>query len=198
MEELLNYSLTRTVAPASEPLTTAEAKTHLNIAASDTSHDSYVAALIQKAREQVEHDSGMALITQTWTHVSDDFEDYGDGIQLTRRPIQSITSIVYKDNAGTATTLPTSVYALDAARQRILLKYNQLWPTVRGDWDAVTITYVAGFGDNASSVPMLAKQCMLLLIGYDFENRDMLANETIYNRKAYEDLVIRLARSSYP
>ena len=62
----------------------------------------------------------------------------------------------------------------------------------------MTITYVAGFGDNASSVPMLAKQCMLLLIGYDFENRDMLANETIYNRKAYDDLVIRLARSSYP
>jgi uncharacterized phiE125 gp8 family phage protein len=193
----IKYSLTRTVGPASEPLTTAEAKTHLNIAASDTSNDDYVASLIQQAREQVEHDTQLCLIDQTWTRVADRFDDDGRGIRLTHNA-RSITSIAYKDPNGTTQTLATTVYALDAANKRIVLKYDQLWPSVRGDWDSVTVTYVAGYGSSSSSVPMLAKQCMLLLIGHWFENRDMLTNEVIYNRKAYDDLVIRLARSSYP
>lgn len=199
MNQILDYSLTRTVAPTTEPLTTAEAKLHLNIPASDTSHDDYVDDLILQAREQVEHDTARCFLNQTWTQVSSCFDDYdGSGIKLARRPVVSVSSITYVDNAGATQTLATSVYAVDIPRQRIVLKYDQSWPSVRGDYDSVTITFVAGYGSTAIHTPQLAKQCMLLLIGHWFENRDMLANEVIYNRRAYDDLVMRLMRSSYP
>ena len=200
MEELLEYSLARTIGPAAEPLTTADAKTHCNIAASDTNHDAYLSQLITQAREQVEIDTGLCLINQTWTMTMDCFESGEDDccIYIPKRPVSSITSIYYKDLGGTSTLLSSSVYALDAPRQCINLKYNQYWPSVRGDWDSVVITFVAGYGTNGSAVPMIAKQCMLLLIGHWFENRDMLLNETTYNRKAYDDLVARIQRGSYP
>ena len=61
---MLPYSLTRSVDPSSEPITTADAKTHLRVSGSDD--DSYIDILIEIARRQLENDSRTAIITQTW------------------------------------------------------------------------------------------------------------------------------------
>ena len=60
---MLPYSLTRSVDPTSEPLTTADAKTHLRVSGSD--EDSYIDILIEIARRQLENDSKINLVRKS-------------------------------------------------------------------------------------------------------------------------------------
>lgn len=181
--------------PTQEPLTVAEAKSHLFIAASDTTHDEKIAMLIQAAREQWEADTDSCVLTQTLRIQLEQFP-VDDEIELPKRPIQSVTSIQYYDGTETLTTLSTSVYSLDTAEYEIKLKRLQLWPTVVLDrWDAVTVTYVAGY-TSRELVPSIAKQAMLLLVGYYFEQRGDADKTT--DMRAYESLVLKFMRSSYP
>lgn len=188
------YSATVVSPPVSEPITLQQAKKQIEIGASDTNHDDHIELLIQTAREQWEHDTDSCVITQTLSVVTDDFDH---DIYLPKRPIQSIEWIKYYDAGNTLQTLATSIYSLDAPFGAVRLKYNELWPVSIDRWDAVEIRYVAGYSD-ATQVPAIAKQAMLLLIGKYFENRDMMANDTMYTDAAYENLVRRFMRASYP
>jgi hypothetical protein len=58
-----------TTAPASEPVTLAEAKDYARVDTSDS--DTLITSLIKVARRRVESETGLALITQTWTGVLD-------------------------------------------------------------------------------------------------------------------------------
>lgn len=180
--------------PASEPVTLVQAKKQLEIPQSDPSHDDHVALLIQAAREQWEHDTDSAVIEQTWMVNAECFCD--DELYLPKRPIQSITSVKYYDSTNTQQTLSTSVYQLDAANRAVRLKYLQIWPTTLDRFDAVEIKYVCGY-DDATAVPAVAKQAILLLIGHYFENRDMIGN-AMSEVVAYENLVKRFMRPTYP
>jgi uncharacterized phiE125 gp8 family phage protein len=180
-------------APASEPLTTDEAKAQCYIASSDTSHDQELLNLIQAAREQWEHDTDSAAITQTLKMNLPSFRD--SAIQLLSRPVQSITSITYFDDGNATQTLATDVYSLDAAARCVRLNFDKVWPSTYTRWDAVTINYVAGY-TSRQLVPAVAKQAMLLLVGYYFEQHG--DNDRLYDMRAYEALVRRYMRSSYP
>ena len=181
--------------PASEPLTLLEAKKQCELNPSDTAHDDHLTLLIQAAREQWEHDTDSASITQTWRVTIEGFTD--DEIYLPKRPLQSITSITYYDSANAQQTLSTDYYSLDAASGAVRLKYDQVWPGTASRWDAATITYVAGY-TSASTVPAIQKAAMRLLVGKYFENRDLLVNDGMYTDRAYEALVHKFMRSSYP
>ena len=177
------------------PLTLDEAKKHLEIATTDTAHDEHISALVSDARDQWERDTDSVTTYQTWRIKTDGIED---GYKLPKTPVSSITSITYYDVSNALQTLATSVYELDTSRNEIRLKYQQQWPSVASRWDAITVTYVCGYGADGRYVPGVAKRAMLLLVGHYFENRDMLSNEMIYTRKIYEALVARYIRSSYP
>lgn len=178
-------------APTLEPITLCEAKKHLEIAESDYLHDDYLTDLIQQAREQWEMDTDTCCINQT---LRVQFQSFPDGLMLPRRPIQSITSIQYYDGANTLQTLATSIYQLDAAKRRVRFAYQQTLPATAARWDAWQITYVAGYGSTAASVPSVAKQAMKLLIGSAFEFRESTDNKP----QAYEALVMKFMRSTYP
>ena len=185
---------TVTVAPVLEALSLSEVKKHIVISSTDDSHDGHLYQLMQAAREQWEDDTDSSAITQTRTIK---LQSFPDCIELPRRPIQSVSSIQYYDGGNASQTLSTSVYALDAEWRKLRLKYQQYWPYTVDRWDAITVTYVAGYA-AAYDVPRIARQAMLLLVGYYFENRDLHANEIVYNREAYEALVRRYMRSTYP
>jgi uncharacterized phiE125 gp8 family phage protein len=194
---MLKYEVSRptvVTAPASEPITSAEAKRQLFIATSDTTHDDDITRTIQVAREQWEHDTDSAVYTQT---LSVKLEGFGcEAIYLPSRPIQSITSIAYYDSGDDLQTLSTDVYSLDAGNRAVRLKVDQSWPATSGRWDAITITYVAGYS-SVALVPAVAKQAMLLLVGYYFDaNRG--DNDRPNDLAAYEKLVKRFMRSTYP
>lgn len=179
--------------PTTEPVTLAEARKQLELSPSDTAHDDHLALLIQAAREQWEHDTDSCCLTQTWRVTLPGFDE----VCLPKRPVQSITSITYYDTSNVSQTLSTDIYSLDAAARAVRLKYLQVWPTTITRWDAVTVTYVAGY-TSVANVPAIHKQAMRLLISHYFENRDMLMSAALQSMPAYEALVQRFLRSSYP
>ena len=174
-----------------EPLTLAQAKKQLEIANDDTFHDDHLTDLITSARETVEHDTGLVLVSRVLTEKAVNWptcEYY-----QSKHPITAVTSIVYRDSLNSSQTLATSYYTLDAPRQRIWFDRYLSLPSVYDRWDAITYTLVAG-----ATVPSPLKQAMLLWIGYHFENRDMLKNDIIYNQTAYDNLIRRFLRGTYP
>lgn len=169
------HTLTLTTAPASEPLTAEEARRHCRI--EDASEDSYIETLIEAARRYCENITDRAFITQTWKLYLDSFPTE---IELRRCPVISITSITYIANDGTTTTLSTDVYQLLPGTEPgiVTLKYNQTWPSIRGDVRGVIVTFTAGYGD-ASAVPESIKHAMKLLIAHWYRNRESVITGTI-------------------
>lgn len=179
--------------PTAEPLSLSEVKKHLEIATSDTVHDTHLSSLISEAREQWESDTDSATCYQTYKVR---VEGLQDKFRLPKGPIQSITSITYFDGNNVSQTLSASLYQLHIDEFRIA--YQQILPTTAARWDAWTINYRCGYSQDATLVPAIAKRAMLLLVGHYFENRDMLMSDAIQTMKPYEALVLRYMRSSYP
>lgn len=158
--------------PAKEPLSVAEAKKQVELAAGVTHHDAYLAGLISAAREAMEVWCKRAWITQTWKLTLDRFPTWE--IAVPRPPLQSVTTIQYVDDNGTTQTLDASAYlvALNRKPGRITPAYNTVWPVARNVTEAVTVTYVAGYGDDPSDVPHRARQALRLCVAHWFANRE--------------------------
>ena len=166
-------ALTLVTAPAVEPVSVADVKSHLRI--DNTDDDTLLGTYIAVARRFCERYQNRAYITQTWKLVLDNWPKGHDVIELSYPPLQSVTNIVYYDTDETANTLSTSVYMVDTDSKpgRVTLKYNQTWPyTILRPYNGIEITYVAGYGDAASDVPENVVHAMKLLIGHLYENRE--------------------------
>lgn len=194
---LTTTSLSRTTGPSVEPVSRAEAKKQLELANADTTHDDAIDDYIIAAREQVEHDTGYSCCTQTFTLSMTEWPTKPAVIRLPVRPIQSVSGITYYDSDNSQQTLATSVYGLDAPRRLIHLKYDQEWPSVTVQHNGIVVTFTAGFGASASTVPRLLRQAILLQVAKWFQHRGdeshMPAHDT-----AYERIITKIARSSYP
>ena len=195
---MLEYSLTRSVEPTVEPVSLAEAKRHANVVASDD--DLLIAALIQAAREQVESDTSRALVNQTWRLKLHDW--FADLIELPRPPLQSVTSIKYLDADDVEQTLPVAYYKVDADRTPgvIWKAPDYTWPTVSAQPNAVTITYVAGYGAAATAVPARARQAILLLVAHWYRAREAVMVGSVGQEVAlaYQRLIHGLRVGNYP
>ncbi|MFN7722289.1 MAG: hypothetical protein ACK5PD_12770 [Pirellulaceae bacterium] len=180
--------------PASEPVSIKQAKKQLELLEADDAHDEQLQLLIEVARDSVERDCGIAMLTQTVEHIQPGFYE---AIQLQRRPVQSVTSVQYYDDGNVLRTLSASIWQLNQAKERIELQYEEDWPTTATRWDAVKVTYVAGY-TSAATVPASLRQAMLLKIGYLFENRDQITSQGMMSEEAYERIMRRWMRPSYP
>lgn len=155
-------------APAAEPLSLAEAKLHLRVDHAD--EDTLITALIVAARGCAEHETGRALVTQTWELVLDAFPE---AFVLRKPPIASVTSVKYIDPAtGAEQTLDLADTLLDEISEPgyLVPAYGKAWPEARATANAVRVRYVCGYG-NAAAVPAAIKQWMLLAIGTMYEQR---------------------------
>jgi len=176
-------------APAETPITLAEAK--LQVKETTTDRDAELTAMLATAAEQLDGRAGVlgrALVTQTWELLLDRFP-CGDCIEIPLPPLQSVTSITYVDANGATQTLATSVYGVDPACEpgAVYLKHGQEWPITRDDRNAVTIRFVAGYG-NAAAVPERLKSAMKLHIADLDANREQSGNE-LYENPAYLALI---------
>jgi len=82
--------LHRTIGPTSQPLSVADAKKQLEVAADDTAHDTHFTALIVAAREQFERDTPWVTTEQTFELLLDEFP-VGDRIPFPVKPVTSVT-----------------------------------------------------------------------------------------------------------
>lgn len=179
--------------PSSEPVTLAEAKAHVELAASNTDHDATLNRNIEAARQQWERDTSQALIERQMQLV---MANISDGFRFPERPVVSIDSIRYYPG-DTIETLDAAVYQLDSVNSVLHLGYNQVWPSWAERWDAWEINYTAGEHTGASTVPAIDKQAILLYVGYLFRgNRG--DDDRPNDLRAYEALVLRHMRSNYP
>lgn len=167
------YLLDVTVEPAAEPMTRGEAKAHIRLEVTDD--DAKVDRLIRSVRQAGERETGRSWIQQTLRLRMDAFPA-GDSIALPRPPAIAAVSVTYVDADDVTQTVPTSVYELvqDKYRPRLVLKPDQVWPSdVRtGKRFGVVVTWTAGYGATAASVPGPYIDGMELLLGHLYENRE--------------------------
>lgn len=193
--------LTLTSPPAVEPVSLDEAKLQCRIDSDLYDDDDLVSALITAARQYVEEVCGRALITQTWRLALPGFPGatgvlgvpvYGVdplalpgtpvagsvafryALRLTRGIVKSITSVTYVDGTGTTQTLDPASYILSADQWEATLTPapGTMWPVTLVHPEGAVITYVAGYGDDATSVPQPIRAAIKLLVGHLYENRE--------------------------
>lgn len=165
-------------APASEPVTTAEAKAHLRVESAFTADDTYVGTLIQAARELCEAELDRSFVNTTWDYVLDEFPGpdtpLGGAIPIPKSDLVSVTSVTYLDDAGDSQTLvqDTDYGVLTGTGGAVYPMPGQSWPSTDDErHGAVTIRFVAGYGSSASSVPAVVKHAILMTIGSLYEHR---------------------------
>lgn len=164
------FSLELTSAPATEPITTAEAKTYCRVDVS--THDTLIGLLVTAARQQAEARLRRQIVTATWKLRLDAFPIGSDPIEVPRPPLSSVSSIAYVDTDGATQTWSSSEYQVDAYTHpgRIVPAYGYSYPATRPQMNAVTVTFVAGYG-AAASVPELLKTALKAMVCDWFENR---------------------------
>lgn len=191
MTALLQKSVTVTE-PTVEPLTLAEAKKHLEIADADDAHDAHVGSLIAYARQKFEDDTGRFLIIRS---VVEKQADWGCWPwRLRYRPAVSVTHVKYY-SGGSLATYSSGDYSLDAGRGLVHLDYDAVAPTYDDRWDAIQVTYTAGYGSNSQNVPDKFKHPLKLLIENAFDDRHKDATTTM---DAYENIIRNYLRPTYP
>jgi hypothetical protein len=123
----------------------------------------------------------------------------GEEILLPCGPVQSVTSVVYVDTAGVSQTLVvTTDYVVDTSAEpaRIYPAYGCSWPSARSQPNAITVTYVAGYGLAGANVPEPLLDAMYLLIGDGYEFKQTVialgglsAIVPVTSRTTYEALI---------
>ena len=159
-------------APGEEPVSLVEAKLQLRV--EHSVDDDLITGLIQAAREQAEHQTGRALITQTWERVLDAFPCVE--IEIGLPPVASIVSVTYIDTAGVATVLDSAAYSLDADTPHgwLLPAEGYAWPSTLDTANAVRVRFTTGYG-AAAAVPAGLKAWIKLRVGTLYSQREEVA-----------------------
>lgn len=166
------YGLTVTTAPASEPVSRADAKEHLRIPAAQTDYDTLVDGLIVAARRYYEARTHRALMRRTLTFTTEYMPACGP-LWLPWSPLYAVTSVKYYDQDGTQQTWSSANYVAITNREPggIALAYSKAWPQYRVQPQGIEVVYVAGHAAAAgASVPAEAVHAIKLLVSHWFEN----------------------------
>lgn len=182
-------TLRRTVAPAATPVSLSGAKDHLRVTGSD--EDAYIQGLISAAVSHVdgEGDLGRAMITQTWAQWVCQSPGH---VRLKMGPFQALVSVEFYDAAGDLQTATLSDFEtwLDGDFAICKPKDGFAWPGAVNRPDAIKITYRAGFGDAAASVPAGIRRALLGLIEHWYANRGAITADATNSLPLVYDALI--------
>jgi len=160
--------------PAKYPITLKEAKNHLRVELDWTEDDDYIESLIATATEKAEERLHRRLITQTWYYYLEGWP-HGDTIVLPFGKLQSVTSVLYKDEDGDETEWSSDEYIVDIKTDpgEIVVAYGESYPSA-GLYPSnpITIEFVCGYGLTGATVPPMIRHAMKLIISDLYENRE--------------------------
>lgn len=154
-------------------LTLEQAKQHLNV--EHALDDALIDSLVLVATTEIDGREGLlrrALVTQTWDYRLPCFPA-AERLELPFPPLQSVTHIKYFDINGVEQTLSTSAYSVNPRTFVGYVRRNPTgsgWPSTYDRDDAVTIRFVAGYGEP-DDVPSPIKQSLLLRVAELYVNR---------------------------
>ena len=153
--------------PALEPVTVAEARAWLRV--SHTSEDLLIADLISAARQDVENQTGLSLISQQWRMTFDNWP-VGDMVQLPRGPVTGILAVTVYSANGTPSVVSPADYLLDMRSDPARLFFEKRGNPGRR-MNGIEIDFSAGFGTTGTSVPDMLNRAILLLVAHWYEFR---------------------------
>ncbi|HEY1603856.1 MAG TPA: hypothetical protein VGG64_29915 [Pirellulales bacterium] len=95
-------------------------------------------------------------------------------IELRLPPVQSVGDVKYYDLTGTQQTLDPSTYVKDLGHEpaRIVPVWGTCWPPTQPRPAAVTVDFVAGYGDTAAAIPATTKTAMKQLLALWYTQRE--------------------------
>ncbi|MBX3568752.1 MAG: head-tail connector protein [Rhizobiaceae bacterium] len=160
-------ALFRTVEPAAEPVTLAEAKAHLRL--DGTAEDDLLAGLIRAAREDLERAAGLALIDQHWRLTLDAVPRH-DTLLIARHPVREIVAVTAYGSEGEASLVPADDYFADLVSRPARLHFARRPPPGRC-MNGLEVDFRAGFGEAGTDVPDLLRRAVLLLAAHWYEFR---------------------------
>ena len=180
-------TLFRTVEPAAEPVTLADAKAHLRIA--HDSEDALLQGLIRAAREDLERATGIALIDQDWRLALDAWPSQGCAL-LAVHPVRTVLSVTAFGTEGEASLIDPADYQLDTLSRPARLHFEARPEPLRM-FNGIEIDFSAGYGEAGTDVPDLLKRAMLLLVGhwYEFRAHFEPAEQPVSYPAAYDRIV---------
>lgn len=175
--------LRRIEPPTDEPVSLDEAKAHARV---DGSHsDAELTRLVAAARAYVERATGRSLLEQTWELTLDRFpcedDPHGAVIRLPMGDVIAVDSIAYVDEDGESQVVEAATYVVSVGDNpaRVARLDGASWPSTRIQPDAVTVTYSAGYGDEAEQVPGDLREAVLLVFGHWLRNKEGVVTGTI-------------------
>lgn len=178
--------LRRVTPPAHSPIALSRVKGHLNIL--DDLEDQELAGYRDAAVRHIDGASwlGRALATQTWALDLDSFPADGAAIPIPLWPVQSVESVTYIDQAGATQTLTADIDFLAHVGDDALIEPapGGAWPQTQARRRAVTITFVAGYGDadateGCAALPEDITAALLLMTGDLYANRESGGKGTV-------------------
>ena len=170
-------SLVRTAQPLVEPVSLSAAKTQCRV---DTeADDAYIQSLISVARQYVEDTLDITLLTTTWQARYDIFPVWELNLprpMLQNKPI----TVTYRQGDGNYYSLSSSAnefqYDCNSIPGKIYPLWARSWPPTRGDENSVVVEFTAGYGDDGSKVPPVARHLIMLLVAHWYDSRQPVAS----------------------
>jgi uncharacterized phiE125 gp8 family phage protein len=163
--------------PATEALTFDEVKQHALVDSDDDK--AFLERCIKAARQMIEgpEGAGLGIVAASWKMTLDCFPTE---IRIPMGPVLSIESIAYVDAAGVTQPLYPAGYQWRKGflEARIMPASGKSWPTTRDQFNAVTVTFIAGYPGTEAETPDMAmvpealRHAMLMLIAHWTENRE--------------------------
>ncbi len=169
------WSLEESTAPASEPLMVPDLKEWLRVDQDFLDDDLMLADLITAARKHFTEITNRAFVNTTYKLRLDKFPGgLLEPIKLPVSPLSSVTSVEYIDGDGNTQTWGSTLYDVDIYDLvgSIRPTENESYPTTQNVIQAVTVTFVAGYGTDATSVPLDIVTALKVFIAGLYENRE--------------------------
>ena len=153
--------------PTNEPVSVEEIKANLRLDGSE--QDALIANLAKAARMAVEARLHRTLINTVYMQRHDAFEDV---LELYRPPVSVVESVKYYDADGILQTVDAADYIVDLASlpPRIVPAFGKTWPTAQTKINTVEITFTAGYGPDATTVPEPIRQAIIMLASDMYEH----------------------------
>ena len=172
--------------PAVLPVTLDAMKLHLRVELDATEEDELITALTAAATDLVEARCKRAFVNRTLAWAIDGFPNlcrmgrtpgaaaiHPLALTPPDPPLVSVEEILYLDKRNDAIAVDPDAYrAIPGTPGRIVLAGGASWPlTLDGSGD-VTITYIAGYGPDETTVPPAIVAAIKLLVGGWYRNRE--------------------------
>lgn len=164
-------------APAAEPVSVADFRTHARL--DDNGDDDDITAKLVAARQWAEDYTNRRFINATWTMILDAWPGGAGLVRLPVAPIVSISEVRTLSADYTSAVVSSSTYRL-IHREIVPLS---TWPAPGASIGGIEIDFVAGYGDAAAAVPYAIRQAILKVAAHQYENREAAIDAQVARRE---------------